>query len=92
MGSRIALYDLREMLEARPLLAAPSLLKAAAAVGDGSFLPTLAALACAEPDLLDDCRSAFRAVAGRENLRRSSKALKAVRPEHREGLARLWER
>jgi hypothetical protein len=34
------------MLEARPVRAAPSLLKAAAAVGDGSFLPArrLAAL------------------------------------------------
>jgi len=92
MGSRIALYDLREMLEARPVLAAPSLLRAAAAVGDSSFLPALAALAGSGSGLLDDCRRAFAAIAGREKLRRGSKAAKAVRPEHREGLARLWKR
>jgi len=92
LGTRIALYDLREMLLARPPLAAPALLEAAAAIGEPSLAPALAALAHDEPALLDDCAAAFSAIAAREKLRRTSAPLRAVKPEHRDALGRLWSR
>ncbi len=92
LGSRIALYDLREMLEARPVLAAPALLDAAARIGDASFVPTLAALAADAPQLWEACAVAFASIAARERLRRSSRTSKGVRPEHRDALEGLWAR
>jgi HEAT repeat protein len=90
VGTRIALYDLREMLLARPPRAARALLEVAGAIGEASLAPALAALAHDEPSLLDDCAAAFGAIARREKLRRSSASLRAVRPVHRDALARLW--
>jgi hypothetical protein len=92
MGSRIALYDLRERLALRPVPAAAALLDAAARVGDASLVPALAALATDAPRLLPDCARAFGAIAAREKLRPRSAALRAVRPEHRAALGVLWGR
>jgi hypothetical protein len=92
LGSRIALYDLREMLEARPVRAAAPLLDAAARLGDASLVPTLAALVADTPELLEACAAAFASIAVREKLRRASRVSKGVRTEHREALAELWAR
>jgi hypothetical protein len=91
-GSRIALYDLREMLDARPPRAGGALLAAATQVGDASFVPTLARLACDAPPLLPACAEALAAIVRRERLRKTSRAVRAVRPEHRRAFEALWER
>jgi hypothetical protein len=92
MGSRIALYDLRERLARRPVPAAAALLAAAARVGDASLVPVLAAVAADVPRLVPECSRAFRAIAAREKLGPRSAALRAVRPEHRTALDALRER
>ncbi len=92
LGTRIALYDLREMLAARPPWAAPLLLEAAAHIGEASLVPALAALAHDQPSSLNACATAFAAIAHREKLRRTSAALRAVKPEHRKALDGLWSR
>jgi hypothetical protein len=90
LGSRIALYDLRDMLEARPARAALTLIQAASDVGDASLVPALAGLATAEPELFQPCASAFAAIARRERLRRGHRALARVRAAHQDALARFW--
>jgi hypothetical protein len=90
LDSRIALYDLREMLEARPLRAAGELLEAAQLIGDKSFIPPLARLAFEEPGLVGLCVAAFSAITRRESLERKSAVTRGVRPEHRAALDRLW--
>jgi HEAT repeats len=90
LGSRIALHDLREMLKTRPLYAARDLLAAADLVGDASLVPALAALAADEPRLVAAASTAFRAIARREKLRRTSRAVKALGPRHRAALESLW--
>jgi len=90
LESRIALYDLREMLEARPLRSAGELLEAAQLIGDKSFVPPLARLAAEEPGLVDLCVAAFGAIAGRESLERKSAVTRGVKPEHRAALDGLW--
>jgi HEAT repeat protein len=90
LGSRIALYDLREMLRARPPRAATVLLAAAGRIGEASLLPVLAALATDAPARLQECAAAFTAIVGRERVRRDSRVLKAVPPSHRAALAALW--
>jgi HEAT repeat protein len=90
LGSRIALHDLREMLKARPLYAALDLFAAVDLVGDASLVPALAALAAEEPRLAEATTVAFRSVARREKLRRTSRVVKALPPTHREALERLW--
>ncbi len=92
LDSRLALFDLREMLRARPVRALESLLGAAASVGDATVVPALAALAAESPALLEVCVGPFAAIARRTRLRRTSAALKGVRPEHREALRALWAR
>jgi hypothetical protein len=91
LGSRIALYDLRDMLEARPPRAALTLIQAASEIGDASLVPALAALATTEPDLYEPCASAFATIARRERLRRAHKALARVRAAHQPTLARFWD-
>jgi HEAT repeats len=88
--SRIALYDLREMLLARPGGATPLLLEAAARVGDKTLVPALARLATNDPPLRNDCAAAFAAIAAREKLRRSNAIVKGLRPEHRSALEGIW--
>lgn len=90
LGSRIALHDLREMLKARPLHAAPDLLAAAHLVGDASLVPALAALAADEPRLLGPAATAFQAIARRLKLRRTSRTVKALGPQHKAALELLW--
>ncbi len=90
LDSRIALYDLREMLEMRPVRSAGELLEAAQLIGDKTFVPPLARLAAEESGLLDLCIVAFSAIARRESLRRNSAAMRGVKPEHRAALDRLW--
>jgi hypothetical protein len=90
LGSRIAVYDLRESLAVRPAPAPSLLLGAAQAVGDASLVPALAALGAEEPSLQDACVSALAAIVGRERLRRTSAAVKSVRPAHRAILDHLW--
>ncbi len=92
LDSRLALFDLREMLQARPVRALHPLLEAATRVGDASVVPALAALAAEGPALLEACAAPFAAIVRRTKLRRTSAALKAVRPEHREALKALWVR
>jgi len=90
LGSRIALHDLREMLKARPLYAARDLLAAAAPVGDASLVPALAAIAHDEKHLAATAATAFKAIAEREKLRRTSRVIAALRPAHRATLLALW--
>jgi hypothetical protein len=92
LDSRVALYDLRETLEARPRAVMPALLRAAARVGDASVVPTLARAVAEEAALLDSCADALAAIVARETLRKTSAARKAVRPEHRTALDLLWQR
>jgi HEAT repeat protein len=88
--SRIALFDLRLMLGARPPRAVALLLRAAAAVGDGSLVPVLACLATERPAHHQACAEVFRTIAQRERLRRMSVALRAVPPAHRPALEAFW--
>lgn len=90
MGSRIALHDLRDLLAARPPQAIPAALAAVQAVGDGSFISLLAALAFDAPEYRDLCATALGAVVARERLGRRAKAVRDVRPEHREALGAIW--
>ena len=90
LGSRIALHDLRDMLKARPLYAARDLLAAAEVVGDASLVPAIAALAADEPRLGPAAATAFRAIAGREHLRRTSRVIQGLREEHKTSLMTLW--
>jgi HEAT repeat protein len=92
LDSRLALFDLREMLLARPVRALPSLLEAAAKVGDASVALALAALASEGPALLDLCAPPFASIVRRAKLRPSSAGLKVVRPEHRDALRALFGR
>jgi HEAT repeat protein len=92
LGSRIALFDLREAIEARPRTEMAALLDVAARIGDASLVPSLARAASEDPGLLRPCTEAFAAIARRTKLRRNSAALKAVRPGHRAVLAAFWER
>jgi HEAT repeat protein len=92
LDSRLALFDLREMLQARPVRALAPLLEAAAKVGDASVVPALAALAAESRALVDPCAGPFAAIVRRGRLRPTSAALRAVRPAHREALRELWER
>jgi hypothetical protein len=88
--SRIALYDLREMLLARPVVAAATLLEAAGRVGDKTLVPVVARLAADDAAVRRGCAAAFAAIALREKLRRSSAVVKALRPEHRQALESIW--
>ena len=92
LDSRVALYDLRETLEARPRAVMPALLRAASRIGDASVVPALARAVADETALLDACAEALAAIVARERLRKTSAALRAVRPEHRAAFALLWER
>jgi hypothetical protein len=88
LGSRIALFDLRERLEARPLLAAEELLEAAARVGDKTLLPALARLQARERSLAPRVARTFAAIVSRERIRRGS--FKALSPPDRQALEALW--
>jgi HEAT repeat protein len=90
LGSRIALYDLREMLEVPSPLAVLRLLEAASAVGDATVVPALAALAAYDRTLTPACARAFGAIVSRERLTRRSRALRGVKAEHRAALEELW--
>jgi HEAT repeat protein len=90
LDSRIALYDLREMLEARPVRSAGVLLQAAGLIGDKSLVATLARLAAEEPGLLEPCAEAFGAIVRRSSLRRTSASMRVVKAAHQPALARLW--
>jgi len=92
LDSRVALYDLREVIEAHPRAAMPALLRAASRIGDTSVAPALARAVAEDTALLDGCAAALAAIVARERLRRTSAALKAVRPEHRTAFDLLWER
>ena len=92
LDSRVALYDLRETIEARPRAVMPALLRAASRIGDASVVPALARVVAEDTALLDGCADALAAIVARERLRRTSAALKAVRPEHRTAFDLLWER
>ncbi len=92
LDSRVALYDLREALDARPRAVMPALLRAAGRIGDASVVPALARAVAEETALLDGCADALAAIVAREKLRKTSAARKAVRPEHRTAFDLLWER
>ncbi len=92
LDSRIALYDLRELLPEAPVESLPLLLSAAGRVGDASLLPALARRAAEDPEAVEDCAVALRAIMKRERLRRSSRAAKAVPAQHQGALDLLWKR
>jgi hypothetical protein len=92
LGSRLALYDLRESLAVRPVPVPSLLLGAAQTVGDASLVSGLAALAVDDPTLHDACLAALTTIVSRERLRRTSAAVKALKPAHRAILDRLWAR
>lgn len=90
LDSRIALFDLRERLQAEPLLAAATLLEAAERIGDATLAPALACIHAEERTLRARATSAFAAIVAREHLRPRSAALRGVRPQDREALQALW--
>jgi hypothetical protein len=91
-GSRIALYDLRERLEARPPRDVLRLLEVAGQVADASFVPTLARLAADALPLVPACAAVLRAIVRRERLKKSHRSVKAVRAEHQAVFESLWSR
>jgi HEAT repeat protein len=90
LDSRVALYDLREMLLEPPSGATPVLLDAAARIGDKTLVPALARLAAREGRTRTECASALGAIVRREKLRRSSPAVKGLRPPDRAALEAIW--
>jgi hypothetical protein len=90
LDSRAALHDLRDVLEARPTM--PAAVRAAGRLGDASVVPALAGAVAGDAALLDPCADALAAIVARERLRRTSAALRAVRPEHRAAFDLLWAR
>jgi hypothetical protein len=90
LDSRIALYDLRERLEARPLPAGEVLLEAAERIGDASLLPALARIHSEERALRSRSERAFAAIVGRERLRRGSARFRKLAPADRAALESLW--
>jgi hypothetical protein len=92
LDSRLALYDLREAIEVHPPAVMPALLRAASRVGDASVAPALARAVAEDTATLDGCAGALAAIVAREKLRKTSTALKAVRPEHRSAFELLWGR
>lgn len=91
LDSAVALHDLRELIARHPPGVTPRLLEAAARVGNASLVPALARAATEDPALTPSCAAAYAAIARREGLRRSSAALRRVRPEHRPTLEALIE-
>jgi hypothetical protein len=92
LDSRIALFDLRHQLAASSPRALPLLLRAAAAIGDGSLVPALARLSSEHPEHFEACAGTFAAIARRERLRRTSAALRVVRAQDRPVLEGFWEK
>ena len=90
LDTRVALFDLRETIAAHPRAAMPALLRAASRIGDATVVPALARAAAEDATLVDACAATLAAIAAREQLRRTSAALKPVRPEHRAALELLW--
>ncbi len=90
LDSRAGLYDLRELLAARPARALADLLAAAEVVGDGSVARLLLHLAADEPGLAAACRAPFGAIVRREKLRRASRALRGLSSREEAVLAQLW--
>jgi hypothetical protein len=92
LDSRVALYDLREAIEAHPRAVMPALLRAAARTGDASVVPSLSRAVAEDAALLDGCAEALAAIVAREGLRKANPALRAVRPEHRAAFCLLWRK
>ncbi len=90
LGSRLALYDLRELLGRRPFLGGSALLAAAASVGEISLVGPLVALAHDAPEWVPVCRQTLAVVAEREGLRRDARLLRRIPTEHHALLAALW--
>jgi hypothetical protein len=92
LDSRLALYDLRELLPEAPIEDLPLLLSAAGRVGDASLLPALARRAAEDEQTVEACAVALGSIIKRERLRRSSRAAKAVPAKHQRALDLLWKR
>ncbi len=90
LDSRIALFDLRQMLAARPPHAVRKLLAAAARIGDGTLVPALARLAAEEPRHFEAAAETFVAIVRREGLRHTSRAMRGVRAPDRPALLAFW--
>jgi hypothetical protein len=90
LGSRIAILDLRAALAARPLVDAPDLLRAVAAVGDARLLPPLAALAHDRSELREECRATLRMLVQRAHLRRNAAGVRSLPEAHQKALLALW--
>jgi HEAT repeat protein len=90
LDSRIALYDLRERLAARPVHGLERLLLAAERVGDAPLCRLLPRLALDVPQAQAACATALAAIVRRERLRRSSRAFKGLDAQERIALEALW--
>jgi HEAT repeat protein len=90
LGSRIALYHLREMLERPPAHALTALVEAAGLIGDATLLPALAALATTHAAVAPPATRALAGIVAREGLRKNSRLVKRVAPEHRAALEQAW--
>ena len=80
-GSRIALYDLRETLEATAAPLPASFLAALHVIGDSSCLPLLAeahARAAAHPAWRQQVAAAFQAIAKRERISKRHAVMKRI--------------
>ncbi|HEY7515339.1 MAG TPA: hypothetical protein VIC87_12715 [Vicinamibacteria bacterium] len=90
LGSRVALYDLREALAVRPIHAVAALLEAVSLVGDRTFVPILARLAADEPAMEPLAATTLAALVGREKLRRTTSPFSRLAPRDRAALERIW--
>jgi hypothetical protein len=90
LDSRIALFDLRERLEARPLRDGAALLEAAERIGDATLVVGLAKIHAEEASLRLPCARAFAAIAGRERLRRTAARFKRLPPADRAAVDALF--
>ncbi|HET7292764.1 MAG TPA: hypothetical protein VFM88_10085 [Vicinamibacteria bacterium] len=90
--SGIALYDLRAMLGRRPPRDGGVLLELVARIGDASFVPLLTALVHDSPALTQAGAQALAAIVARERLRKTHRAVRAVKAAHRLVLDGLWSK
>ncbi len=84
-GSRVALYDLRETLEAMHAHPAPAFLQATERIGDASVLEPLARLygnASSEPWWRERVSAAARAILARERLTARNAIMKKVKARY----------
>jgi HEAT repeat protein len=93
-GSRLALYDLRESLDAATAPLPVEFLSALSIVGDASCLESIAAAhaAARDPWWRDHLAEAFRQIVKREKLTKRHAAVKRIEKKSPQTLLDLWPR